>query len=390
MADNRSMLTSPLTSPPVLGRRSRLKHERIYTVLVGEIASGRLRPGDSLPTEHQLAEMMQVSRSTIRQTLGDLEKEGMVRRVRGQGTFVTEQVGGEPSGRTEAMALVLPETRTVFFPSIQYGFGGECRQNHHQMIVCDADEDIYKQTDAILQLIDRRVSGVALMPLGTAPTPPHHIRPLQDQNIPVVFCHRRVDGIQAPLITFSGHEVGCVAGRAIGEQGHRTIAYFAASSGATLADQYESGLRETIHQFGGTLPEQNVHYGTHTHGLVPIEHERAVEAKLKQILAGPDRPTAIMTSFDSSAESLYLQLGRLGLRVPEDISLVGFGGTWREGAVIRQLTSVTVDEAELGRHAARLLHEMHEGSRSLDNDEEIVLPLSLSDGQTLGSVPKES
>ena len=65
-----------------------------------------------------------------------------------------------------------------------------------------------------------------------------------------------------------------------------------------------------------------------------------IPEKLKQILAGPDPPTAIMTSFDSSAESLYLQLGRLGLRVPEDISLVGFGGTWREGAVIRQLTSV--------------------------------------------------
>lgn len=381
MANNQSTLTRPST----IGRRSKLKRERIHALLLGEIASGRLRPGDSLPTEHQLAEMMQVSRSTVRQTLGDLEKEGVVRRVRGQGTFVTERSVGEQLAKIEALAIVLPDTRTGYMPSLQRGFGGECHQNQQHMVVCDTDQDIYKQADAILRLIDRRVEGVAIVPPTTASTPLHHIRPLHDQNIPVVFCHRRVAGIHAPLVTFSGHEVGCMAGRVMGERGHRTVSYFGACR-EELADQYEIGLRDSICQFGGTLSETHVHIGTHTHGSVPAEHERAVKEKLEQILAGPNPPTAIMVSFDSSAESLYLQLGQLGLRVPEDISLVSFGGTWRDGAIARKLTSVTVDEADLGRQAARLLREIHEGSRPLDSDEEIVLPLSLSEGQTLGTV----
>ena len=77
-------------------------------------------------------------------------------------------------------------------------------------------------------------------------------------------------------------------------------------------------------------------------------------------------------------------LGRLGLRVPEDISLVGFGGTWRDGAIARELTSVAVDETEVGRRAAGLLHQMRNGDRPLDNNEEILMPLCLSAGRTLG------
>jgi DNA-binding LacI/PurR family transcriptional regulator len=360
-------------------------------MLMVEITSGRLRPGDSLPTEHQLAEMMRVSRSTVRQSLGELEKEGIVRRVRGKGTFVAEvslqNSNGSSTGQVNALAIVLPDTRMGFMSSLQYGFGGECHRDHRHMVVCDTDQDVYKQSDAILRLIDQRVAGVAIMPPTTAETPPHHIRPLQSQGIPVVFCHRKVAGINAPLITFSGYEVGRVAGRAMGKKGHRTIAYFGAAS-EELANQYVIGLRDAIREFGGDLPENYVHFGTHTHGPVPEEHERIVEEKLQEFLGQSNPPTAIMVSFDSTAESLYLGMGRLRIRVPEDVSLVSFGGTWREGAIASRLTAVTVDEAKLGSEAARLLKEMHGGSRPLDNDEQIILPLNLSKGQTLGEPAK--
>ena len=159
------------------------------------------------------------------------------------------------------------------------------------------------------------------------------------------------------------------------------VAYFCTNR-SELAAQYEIGLRETIQEFGGTLPEQYVDYSTETYE--PVAVEDGAEEKLKQILGAPNPPTAILAGFDTTAEKLYLQLVRLGLRVPEDISLVSFGGTWREGAIVSRLTAVTVDEARLGRQAASLLYEMRDGSRQIDDGEEIILPLSLSEGQTLG------
>jgi GntR family transcriptional regulator, arabinose operon transcriptional repressor len=379
-----------MTLGPALGEQSQLKHERVRDMLLGEIVRGGFRPGTLMPTEFRLAELLKVSRSTIRQSLGALEKEGLVRRVRGKGTYVTERTLGGQATTAKAYAIVLPDTRSGYFPSLQYGYGEECRRHHHQMNVWDTDQDVSRQADVILALIDKRVEGMAIVPPTTGVTPPHHIRPLQHQGIPVVFCHRRVAGVKAPLVTFSGLEVGRVAGKAMGQRGHRTVAYFGASSDAELADQYAIGLRAAIQGFGGDLAQRHVHFGSHTHGMPSAEHERMAEEHLNQIMGHPDSPTAILVSFDPTAESLYLQLMRLGYRVPEDVSLVSFGGKWREGGLARELTAVTVDEAELGGRAARLVHEMRQGTRPIESEEEVRLPLSLSDGKTLRTLSEAS
>ena len=81
---------------------------------------------------------------------------------------------------------------------------------------------------------------------------------------------------------------------------------------------------------------------------------------------------------------IYLRLTQLGLRVPQDISLLGFGGSWRDGALTRRLSSVVIDAAATGHQAVSLLHEMRCGSRPLDDNTEIVLELDLYEGETLG------
>ena len=117
------------------------------------------------------------------------------------------------------------------------------------------------------------------------------------------------------------------------------------------------------------------------------EHEAFVFQSLKEIMLRNDRPTGVFCGFDSEAELIYLLLGRLGVHVPHDVSLMGFGGSWREGAITRRLVSVTLDEEQLGRNAVTFLNEMRQGERQLNDMSEIVMPLSLSGGETLGNVP---
>lgn len=380
-----TMPSAAIPKPSLL--RSTPKHELVRAQLLEEFARGHLQPGDALPTEHQLAELMQVSRSTIRLTLGALEHEGLIQRVRGKGTFVTEQMASRSTAVAEAFAIILPDSRSGFFPSLQRGFGEECRRFQKHMVVFDTDQSIYRQADSILQLIDQRVAGVAIVPPTGELTPPHHVRPLQVLGVPVVFCHRPVPGIKAPLIAFDGVEVGRLAGKAMLDRGHRRIAYFGACHDE-MAERYEAGLRAVIEDSGGALDDRHVCYGQHTHGPVTNEVERATEPMLRRMMESTDPPTAIFVSFDTTAESIYLQLSRVGLRVPEDVSIVSFGGIWREGAIARDLTSVTVDEASLGRKAGRILGEMRMGVRAIDDDERILLPLSVTEGKTLGFPPK--
>ena len=109
-----------------------------------------------------------------------------------------------------------------------------------------------------------------------------------------------------------------------------------------------------------------------------------MRSDLERMLAAPDPPTAIMTAFDSLGELMYDMLRDMGLRVPEDLSLVSFGGTDRRGPIIRRLTSVTLDGAEMGRRAVQLLEEMGNARRPLDSAEIIDMPLGFSDGDSVG------
>jgi LacI family transcriptional regulator len=105
--------------------------------------------------------------------------------------------------------------------------------------------------------------------------------------------------------------------------------------------------------------------------------EPAISAALERMLSAPDRPTAIMVGFHSAAEIIYLCAQRLGLRVPDDLSIITVGDVRREGAIARRLTTVAIDAAALGRRTAELLYEMQAGQRAIDD-------IELQKGATLG------
>jgi DNA-binding LacI/PurR family transcriptional regulator len=117
--------------------------------------------------------------------------------------------------------------------------------------------------------------------------------------------------------------------------------------------------------------------------------EEELYASLKSMFSWEEPPTAIFATFDSVAEMIYFLLPRFGLRVSEDISLIGFGGAWREGAFTRRLTSIVIDEIETGKQAVQLLHEMRRGDRSIDDNTEIVLKLDISHGETVSAVAEK-
>src|SRR5262249_2742300 len=139
---------------------------------------------------------------------------------------------------------------------------------------------------------------------------------------------------------------------------------------------------------GVDLPESLVYYGSCTTSDVAA-HEPEILRMLEAVCRRPDRPTAIFASFDSLAEELYLLLGRLGLRVPGDVSLISFGGARRDGAMAKRLTSVTVDEAQMARQAAALLDQMRRGELPLEHDATHHIPLGLSEGESLSRITPE-
>lgn len=281
-------------------------------------------------------------------------------------------------------ALVVPEVRVGFYPSLQKGFNEAASEADFQIVTCDTANDVARQADVFFQLMDRKVRGAAVVPATIGAPPVHQIRQLQQVGIPVVMLHRAVEGIAAPFIRLPYRTIGQMAGQALAERGHRRVAFFGTHR-TEAADQYAEGMRDALREVGSDLPEDWVHYGSGLVSPPPDDHEPSVRDALKRMMSGKkcNRPTAVFCSFDWEAEMVYCILMRMGLRVPEDLSIISFGGSWRPAAMASQLTCVTVDEVAVGRKAASLLDEMCSGQRGFHDEFTWVTPLSLHQGKTL-------
>jgi DNA-binding LacI/PurR family transcriptional regulator len=348
---------------------------------------GNYEMGQPLPSENTLAITLGVARSTVRQAVGALEKEGLVKRIKGKGSYFRGLAKDEPAQRLEVFSLILPDIITGLYPTLVKGFDHQAGEIHQQVMICNSAFDINKQGNIILQMIDKKVAGVALVPALTPLTPPFHVRQLQEHGIPVVFCHRPVQESVAPLITCDPVQVSRLAGEAFLDLGHRQIAFFARYR-YLLPEANENGLRQVLSEHGRDLPETQVYYGT---SIDDSPGERTARSKaLKAMLNAAEPVTAIFCHGDEEAEQIHQLATEMGVRVPEDLSIIGFGDCHERTGVFRnRLTSVAVNEFDLGATAARVLNEMKTGERPLDSDGIIFMPLTLVEGTTLGEAPKQ-
>ncbi|MEQ9070675.1 MAG: winged helix-turn-helix domain-containing protein, partial [Gimesia chilikensis] len=111
---------------------TRTKYERIGEHLKRQIREGQILPGTALPSEQQLASLFDSARSTVRQAMGLLEREGLVSRVQGKGTFVSDQARQRLSCGLDILALVIPEVLSGFYPSLQHSFEESASQTQNQ------------------------------------------------------------------------------------------------------------------------------------------------------------------------------------------------------------------------------------------------------------------
>ncbi len=355
--------------------------------LMSALNSGQYKPGDVLPSEIHLSKTVGLARNTVRQALAELEKEGLVRRVKGSGTYITEQKEKSARKSLEAYGLILPEFRRSLFPSLVTGFEYKAGLNHHQVMICSTEYDTRKQGDIILQMIDKQMDGIAIVTPTITPTPPHQIRQLQSNGIPVVFCHRRISDTLAPLLSWDWQEVGRKIGQLLLSKGHHEIMYYGVCH-YELTEGYEKGLRQILEAHGLPLPEHRVIYGPEAKSQDREGMDEIKDEVIRHILRGEDRPTAIFCSDDNEAERVYWLAIQEGLRVPEDLTLIGFGNTLRDTFFRKQLASVTVNEHDLGAKAAELLDEMRLGQQSIHYDKTFNMELSFYPGQTFGSSPR--
>lgn len=370
-------------------RRGKPKGERLRTHLLSEIASGSLNPGDALVAERDLAKVMQISRSTVRQTLDEMEREGIIHRVQGKGTFVADRPSPELASRSAAVAIVVLDVVTSYYVSLLSGFEDACTQAGQTAVICNSGNSIDRQANHLMRLLSQRVFGVALNASSVAVTPTYQVELLQGAGIPVVLLHRPIPEVSAPVLEIPADEIGHRAAKMLIEAGHRHVALFD-SYRVDLSARTENSFQKTLNDAGLKLPETNIVYGQNTEWFSKAsldEYDRHLDQSLPKLLSQPNPVTAIFAADEYVAEHIYLAAQRLGLRIPEDVSIVSIGGAHRDGVIRKRLTTIAIDEFAAGKKAVELLQDMRSGKRPINDSEQFRLPLSVCMGETLGAPP---
>ena len=368
------------------------KYEQLRNFIAKQMTTGVIRPGDALPPEKQMAEMVSLSRVTVRQALAKLEEDGYIRRIHGVGTFANEcpipvitstpSVSRSSRRQLSAYALVLPGSPVDFYSALHQGFDEAVTDGKH-VIVCNTQNDPYRQADILLRLAYDRVSGIAIVP-PTTQTPDYQLLHMQESGIPVVCCHRGTPGAKTPVLSLPYEDIGYRSAKYLLEHGHTKIAMFFSSHGSHSGQLRENGFRQAMEDAGEEFKDNMIFRGTSV--VKQQDQEAAIANALEQMMSRKHRPTAICVSYDPMAEVIYFILQKMGIRIPEDVSILSFGSQQRSGAIISRLSAITFDGKWIGHKAAAWLGEMEQAKRPINDNEVIPISLDIFEGKTVASL----
>ncbi len=251
------------------------------------------------------------------------------------------------TGQSWSIGLVVPDLLHPFFAQVAKAISAEIRNRSYCLLISSSDEDPQVEEQEIRQLVARRVD---VLLIASARSSPASFKFLEGQQVPYILLDRQIDGLKANFIGVNDVEVGLIATRHLIEQGCRRVAHIRGPEVSTARGRLE-GYRQALAEFKGrTLPEQVVSLGSSG------DHrgEKGGYTATMELLHSKTRPDAIFCFNDPSALGALRAIEEAGLRIPDDIAVVGCGNLPYGDLLRVPLTSVDQGSENIGKLAATL------------------------------------
>jgi GntR family transcriptional regulator of arabinose operon len=357
-------------------------HLQLSTYYRERILDGRLPAGTRLPTELELTAEHQISRDTVRQALAQLVSEGLLERVPRRGTFVRgslliENTHRQTSEKRIGLVLNRPPTSQLNM-DILIGVEQTAKSRGYHVIFTYAAEDQEQQDRDIARLRADHVMGLLIFPVSDS-TSDESIRQLQIDNIPFGLIDRSFPDLDADFVGSDNSGGAYRATEHLLILGHTRIGF--------VHSHLESLLTSSVHDrwegYCQALEKYHIPYDETL--IVPNAVMSQVEAQRRyaEFLARPDRPDAIFAVNDLVALDVIHAAQRCGLRIPEDVALVGFDDLSFAAHLRPALTTVAQSLMDVGARAADLLINRIEGQ--VGPPKHIVLPTDLIVRESCGA-----
>lgn len=250
-------------------------------------------------------------------------------------------------GQSRTVGLIVPDIANPFFTDVARGVEDVVRAAGSLVIVCNTDDDREKERQYITLLAEEQVQGVLTVPVrGSRKAAPL----LRDRNVPVVLLDSTDRSGSLCSVAVDDVTGGRIAVAHLLEQGHRRVGFIGSGYDARQVIDRLSGAR-TAMSGAGHDPQALI-----TFAATALTIDGGVEAA-RAMLAMPlrRRPTGVACVNDLMAFGVMQELLRSGLRVPEDVAIVGYDDIGFAVAAAIPLSSVRQPRQRLGEHGAKLL-----------------------------------
>jgi DNA-binding LacI/PurR family transcriptional regulator len=256
-----------------------------------------------------------------------------------------------PPGRkpaTGAIGLLVPELSNPVFPALAQAMEARATEAGLATILCNTTAAAFREADYVHMLLDRRVDGMIFISCEmTHLAGEHeHYGRLVDEGARLVFVNGALDGLDVPCVSVDERHAGYVATQHLISLGHERIGFVAGPADYLPTREKAAGRDEALRR-SGLSPD-----GLVAHGDFTLDGGRRA---LRQLLAKPNRPTAVICSSDVIAIGVVQEAREAGLDVPGDLSVVGFDGIEAAGWVDPPLTTIEQPIEEIAATAVDLL-----------------------------------
>ncbi|MEK6794065.1 MAG: GntR family transcriptional regulator [Spirochaetota bacterium] len=327
----------------------RLAYLFVAEKIAEKVKAGRFAPHEKLPTERDLCDEYDVSHITVRRAMQHLADKGLLERKRGSGTFIAEKTTHarrDGYSADEIIAIVVPDIQHSFYGGICRSILSAAESRAKTAVIAAADANIEREGFLINKYIERGIKDIIVFP-WRSDAKWYEDLPAQ---IRIVFVDAAPSSERIPCVT-SDDEAGAFAlTNYLLSLGHERILFIDGEPKATAHARCRGYSRAV-----GKANEMIL--------AGSFQYERALSAMRRFLTATSDIPTAMIGCNDTCALGVIAALAERGIRVPDDVSVAGYGNT--EPGRYADLTTVDQKTAGYGEMCFAALDTYREGARSI-------------------------
>ena len=269
--------------------------------------------------------------------------------------------------RSHSIGVVVCEIANNFFSQAINGIESIAYNRGYHVIISQSHESYEREIVNVEHLASRSVDGL-LVSLSTETERIAHFKNLHDKGFPIVFFDRITDEIETHKVVADNYKGAYDATQHLIDMGYKRIAHLSSASHLSISKERLEGYKAALKDNKITLNEQHIKNCNHG-GMIYKELEDAV----KSLVNLKDKPDAIFSAGDRLTVSCLSALKAIGLKVPDDIALVGFSNSPLVELLNPSLTAVKQPAFEMGQVATELLIKLIESKRAVTEFETVVL-----------------